>query len=55
MACRRPTCLDYWHRIVHDVLAGDPPRTLVLCIYPGNDFQCVFPDDAFDAERASAA
>ncbi len=42
--------LDYWHRIVHDVLAGDPPDALVLCIYPGNDFLCVFPDDAFDSE-----
>jgi hypothetical protein len=45
--------LDYWHRIVHDVFAGDPPDALVLCIYPGNDFQCVFPDDAFDAEERS--
>jgi len=45
--------LDYWHRIVHDVLPGDPPDALVLCIYPGNDFQCVFPDDAFDAEERS--
>ena len=45
--------LDYWHRIVHDVLAGDPPDALVLCIYPGNDFQCAFPDDAFDPEDRS--
>jgi hypothetical protein len=42
--------LDYWHRIVHDVIAGNPPDALVLCIYPGNDFQCVFPDDAFAAD-----
>ncbi len=41
--------LDYWHRIVHDVIPGDAPDALVLCIYPGNDFMCVFPDDAFDA------
>ena len=41
---------DYWHRIVHDVLTGKPPDALVLCIYPGNDFQCAFPDDAFDSE-----
>jgi len=42
--------LDYWHRILHDVFAGDPPDALVLCVYPGNDFQRVFPDDAFDAQ-----
>ena len=30
---------DYWHRIVHDVLSDDPPEALVLCLYPGNDFQ----------------
>jgi hypothetical protein len=42
--------LDYWHRIVHDVLAGDPPDAIVLCIYPGNDFLCDFPDDAFDSQ-----
>jgi hypothetical protein len=41
--------LDYWHRIVHDVIPVNPPDALVLCIYPGNDFQCVFPDDAFGA------
>jgi hypothetical protein len=41
---------DYWHRIIHDVLAADPPNALVLCIYPGNDFQCVFPDDGFDSQ-----
>jgi hypothetical protein len=40
--------VEYWHRIAHDVFAGDPPDALVLCIYPGNDFQCVFPDEAFD-------
>jgi hypothetical protein len=39
---------EYWHRIIHDVLAVNPPDALVLCIYPGNDFQCVFPDDGFD-------
>jgi hypothetical protein len=42
--------LDYWHRIIHDVLAGEAPDAVVLCVYPGNDFQCVFPDDAFDHE-----
>ena len=47
--------LDYWHRIVHDVLAGDPPDALVLCIYPGNDFQGVFPDEAFDAKAVRFA
>jgi hypothetical protein len=41
---------DYWHRIVHDVLTDKPPDGLVLCIYPGNDFLCTFPDDAFDSE-----
>jgi hypothetical protein len=40
---------DYWHRITHDVLTDQPPDALVLCIYPGNDFQCSFPDAAFDA------
>src|SRR5262249_60749320 len=40
---------DYWHRIIHDVLPVDPPDALVLCIYPGNDFQGVLPDDGFDA------
>ncbi len=40
--------LEYWHRIHHDVLAIDPPDALVLCIYPGNDFQGALPDDAFD-------
>jgi hypothetical protein len=40
--------LDYWHRIHHDVLASDPPEMIVLCIYPGNDFQGALPDDAFD-------
>jgi hypothetical protein len=42
---------DYWQRIIHDVFAGDPKGALVLCIYPGNDFQCVFPDDAFDSQE----
>jgi hypothetical protein len=41
---------DYWHRIVHDVLTGTPPDLVILCVYPGNDFQCPFPDDAFDSE-----
>jgi hypothetical protein len=41
---------DYWHRIVHDVLTGDPPEALVLCIYPGNDFQPTPPADGFDAD-----
>jgi hypothetical protein len=41
---------EYWHRIVHDVIPGNPPDALVLCIYPGNDFQCIFPDDAFAAD-----
>ena len=40
--------LEYWHRIHHDVLAIDPPDAIVLCIYPGNDFQGALPDDAFD-------
>jgi hypothetical protein len=40
--------LEYWHRIHHDVLAIDPPDMIVLCIYPGNDFQGPLPDDAFD-------
>jgi hypothetical protein len=40
--------LDYWHRIHHDVLAVDPPDMIVLCIYPGNDFQGAMPDNAFD-------
>jgi hypothetical protein len=42
--------LEYWHRIHHDILTGDAPSALVLCIYPGNDFRCVFPDEAFDAQ-----
>jgi len=42
--------LEYWHRIIHDVLQPDPPGAIVLCIYPGNDFQCVLPDDAFDRD-----
>jgi hypothetical protein len=42
--------LDYWHRIAHDVLAGEPPDALVLCVYPGNDFQGHFPDNAFDID-----
>jgi hypothetical protein len=42
--------LDYWHRIVHDVFAGPAPDALVLCIFPGNDFQAVLPDAAFDAD-----
>jgi hypothetical protein len=40
--------LEYWHRIHHDVLAIDPPKLIVLCIYPGNDFLGVLPDEAFD-------
>lgn len=40
--------LEYWHRIIHDVLQPDPPQAIVLCIYPGNDFYSVLPDDAFD-------
>ncbi len=39
--------LDYWHRIVHDVLTADPPDALVLCVYPGNDFQPPLPADGF--------
>jgi len=42
--------LEYWHRIIHDVLPPEPPGAIVLCIYPGNDFQCVLPDDAFDRD-----
>jgi hypothetical protein len=41
---------DYWHRIVHDVLRQDPPDALVLCLYPGNDFQPTPPEDGFDAD-----
>lgn len=41
---------DYWHRIVHDVLTPDPPEALVLCVYPGNDFQPSPPADGFDAD-----
>jgi hypothetical protein len=40
--------LEYWHRIGHDVLTINPPDAIVLCIYPGNDFQGPLPDDAFD-------
>jgi hypothetical protein len=43
--------LEYWHRITHDVIPDNPPDALVLCIYPGNDFQCAFPDDAFSADE----
>ena len=42
--------LDYWHRIIHDVLSSNPPDAIVLCIYPGNDFQGALPDGAFDAQ-----
>jgi hypothetical protein len=41
---------DYWHRIIHDVLPGNPPDALVLCIFPGNDFQGILPDEGFDSE-----
>jgi hypothetical protein len=41
---------DYWHRIVHDVLPAGPPEALVLCIYPGNDFQGLLPEDGFSAD-----
>ncbi len=41
---------DYWHRIIHDVLADEPPDALVLCVYPGNDFQPTPPADGFDSE-----
>jgi hypothetical protein len=40
--------LEYWHRITHDILAANPPDAVVLCIYPGNDFQGVMPSRAFD-------
>lgn len=40
--------LEYWHRITHDVLTDRPPDAIVLCIYPGNDFQGIMPDEAFD-------
>jgi hypothetical protein len=39
--------IEYWHRITHDVLTDRPPDALVLCIYPGNDFQAIPPDAAF--------
>jgi hypothetical protein len=42
--------LEYWHRIHHDVLAKNPPDAVVLCVYPGNDFQTTPPEDAFDRE-----
>jgi len=45
---------DYWHRITHDVLPVTPPDLLVLCIYPGNDFQGALPDDAFDTDDRPA-
>lgn len=43
---------DYWHRLVHDVLPpdGEPPRAVVLCLYPGNDFTDACPADGFDAD-----
>jgi hypothetical protein len=41
---------DYWHRIVHDVLTDDPPDALVVCVYPGNDFQRTPPAGGFDAD-----
>lgn len=41
---------DYWHRIVHDVLSDDPPEALVLCLYPGNDFQSTPAAAGFDAD-----
>jgi hypothetical protein len=41
---------DYWHRIIHDVLPENPPDALVLCIFPGNDFQGLMPDDGFDPD-----
>jgi hypothetical protein len=41
---------DYWHRITHDVLPPDPPDALVLCLYPGNDFQGPVPEDGFDPD-----
>ena len=43
--------LDYWHRITHDILADSAPDALVLCIYPGNDFEGLMPDEAFDDDR----
>jgi hypothetical protein len=42
--------LEYYHRIVHDVVQPDPPDAMVLCIYPGNDFLSVLPDDAFEQD-----
>jgi hypothetical protein len=39
--------VEYWHRIIHDILRPQPPDVLVLCIYPGNDFQPFLPDNAF--------
>jgi hypothetical protein len=41
---------DYWHRIIHDVLTDDAPEALVLCIYPGNDFQPTPPAAGFDTD-----
>jgi hypothetical protein len=41
---------DYWHRIIHDILPANAPDLIALCIYPGNDFQCILPDDGFDAQ-----
>ena len=32
------------------MLTDDPPDALVLCIYPGNDFQPTPPADGFDAD-----
>lgn len=43
---------DYWHRLVHDVLRPslEPPRAIVLCLYPGNDFTDACPADGFDVQ-----
>jgi hypothetical protein len=42
--------LEYYHRILHDVLKKPAPDAVVLCLYPGNDFQADLPDNAFEKQ-----
>ncbi len=41
---------EYWHRLIHDVIrpGAEPPRAVVLCLYPGNDFTDACPADGID-------
>jgi hypothetical protein len=41
---------EYWHRNSHDVLRPHAPASVVLCIYPGNDFTGELPADGFAAD-----